>query len=1046
MDTPGAVPTSTREQGKAQVEELVGRFRSNLAYYRSPEFDEFSTRDNFINPLLGALGWDVTDQGGLGPLRDVILEHRVVQSQTLAGDEAWDRDLSVDELVERQRAFRKYPDYAFRVSGDVQFFLEAKRPGVAVGGKVPVFQLKTYAWTSGLPVSAVSDFEELFIFDCTVRPDFQAPRAGLMLSLHFEEYVARWEDLWDLVSREAVAGGSLRRTPVAARTRQRGAVRVDNAFLDEMSTWRKDLAENLLHNNPNLGPFELAEATQRILDRLVFLRVCEDRGIETDYLLRRYARVTESYRRLAAEFRRLDVVYNGQLFAPHFSERLEVGDWMFQRLIENLYPPFSPYRFDAFGADLLGAVYERFLGKTIELDDSGVRLEDKPEVRHAGGVYYTPIWVVDYIVRAVLEPLLEGKTPRAALNLRILDPACGSGSFLLGAFDFLTKWHEAYYDAHSDESPSKHYAGRDGRRRLTLDAKSEILQRCLFGIDIDPQAVEVTQMSLYLKLLEGEEDDALRDRRLFHGALLPPLSDNIRSGNTLLGPEDVPMRLLDTFEVQRRVNPFDWADVRTGFGQVLEDRGGFDAIIGNPPYTRVQVLRRFREAEADAYAARYATAAEGSFDIAGLFIERCLPFLRDAAQASARLGFIISRQFAEADYGRPLRRMLSANRHVEEVVDFGSGLVFEGVGAYTLILVLNRRAQESYRLTRVVEAPSAVALEESQDSERFTATLPAGSLGEDGWDLLLPFETELLDRLAASNPTLGEVTGGRIFQGVVTGADNSVFRFLDRGRDSDLPSCRRVVVRGSPNTDPVLIEEALLRPVYEGRTAIQRFLAHPSEELLLMPYARTTEDARYELLSPEVLESDYPHTWEWLSGHRAVLEARSGTWSDRNWFSFSRRQNLELFEENKVLVPYMVDHLCAHWDTNRHFFVNVATGGYGIVVPDSLDPLLLTALLNSRLLSWVLRCYSRAWRGGWFAARKGNLVRLPVAAPESERAADIIEKYRDCVRLRGQLDAATSEREQDLAGRLLVTAAAAFDAAVEDCYSLSSAEREILSL
>ena len=619
-------PASSREESRARVAELVARFEQNLAYYRSPDFDELSTRSTFIDPLLEALGWDVTDDAGLGPAREVILEHRVVGDPHLAGDEEWDRDVADEELTQRAEALRRYPDYAFRTRGELRFYIEAKRPGIDIASKTPTFQVKSYAWSSSLPISALTDFEDFRIFDCTLRPEYGDPNAGLVLSLNYQEYVARWDELWNLISREALFAGSLNRIATAARTHLRGAVRVDNAFLDELSKWRERVAGELAARNRGLNEYELAEATQRILDRIVFLRVCEDRLIESSYLLRRYARTQDAYHRLAQEFRRLDVVYNGQLFAEHFSERLEMSDQVFQLLIADLYWPKSPYRFDALGADLLGAIYERFLGKAIELEDGSVSLVDKPEVRHAGGVYYTPRWIVDYIVRATISPALEGKTPRAAANLRILDPACGSGSFLLGALDYLIEWHEQYYKDNPSESQDRHYETTDGRRRLTSDAKGEILTRCIYGIDIDPQAVEVTQMSLYLKILEGEDAAVLRDRRLFHATLLPPLTQNIRCGNSLLSPSDVAAELLTEYEQQRRINPFDWTDKRDGFGAVLATRGGFDAIIGNPPYTRVQVLRQHRPEETDIYARKYRSAAEGSFDIAGLFVERCMPF------------------------------------------------------------------------------------------------------------------------------------------------------------------------------------------------------------------------------------------------------------------------------------------------------------------------------------------------------------------------------------------------------------------------------------
>lgn len=1023
---------------------LVGRFLSHRDYYTSPEYEETSARDSFINPFFQALGWDVTDEAGLGPAREVIVHRRIARSVEVAGEEEWDNDLTAEELAERQPTTR-IPDYAFFSGGTLRFFMEAKKPAVGLRQRAPAFQVKSYAWSQGIPVSVLANFAELRLFDCTLRPEYDRPEAGQIagFDLTCEQYLDAWDALWDALSRESVANGSLERIAQESRRRTRGAIRVDQSFLEELSTWRARIAENLVQHNIDLTSYELAEATQRIIDRIVFLRVVEDREIEPTVVLRRFARTTDAYRRLTNEFRRLDVVYNGQLFSEHFSERLELEDGTIQRFIESLYYPISPYRFDVIGADLLGAVYERFLGKELEIADGSVRLVDKPEVRHAGGVYYTPSWVVDRIVSATLGPCLEGRTPRTAGNLRVLDPACGSGSFLLGALDYLISWHEAYYSEHPDETTDRHYLGADGKRRLTVEAKSTILANSIFGVDIDPQAVEVTQMSLYVKVLEGEDSRSLSAHpRLFHSAYLPPLTGNIVCGNSLLGQRDIPRETLFDQDVARRINPFDWRDDQRGFGRILTERGGFDAIIGNPPYTRTQALREFRAEEADTYARIYRAASEGSFDIAGLFVERMLPLLR----STGRLGFIISRQFTEADYGRPLRALLAEGGHVLEIIDFEAGLVFEGVGAYTLILVATPPSRRrTYRLTRVSERPSRDELANAESSASpYSADVPTMTLTPQTWDLALPAETELLARLATNYPSLGRISGNTIFQGVVTGADVEVFRLLDLGQDPLHPQCRRVTTsrqRGSEER----IEAELLKPVFAGRSDIQRFIVRSSAELLLMPYERDSPRESFVLIPPARLAERFPFADAWLRRNEQVLRARAGSWTDENWYSFSRRQNLERFAEPKVLVPYMVEHLCGAFDAAGHYFVNVSTGGYGIPVTDGLDPEYLAALLNSRLLSWVLKRYSRAWRGGWFAARNANLARLPIVlAPQTQQSL-IVQLYRACIQCTGTVDSASADLDREIASRVLATAVVDFDAAVEELYALSPREALLIT-
>lgn len=672
-------------------------------------------------------------------------------------------------------------------------------------------------------------------------------------------------------------------------------------------------------------------------------------------------------------------------------------------------------------------------------DDGEVTLQDKPEVRHAGGVYYTPRWVVDRIVEAAVAPHVEGKGPAAVRNVRILDPACGSGSFLLGALDYLIHYLERYFAGHPDAEPGKHTAAPDGTRRLTREAKAELLSNCIHGIDIDPQAVEVTQMSLYLKILEGETADS----RLFHaGALLPPMHGNIRCGNTLLGPDDVPAPNLLDDDLERRINPFDWESERDGFGAVLA-AGGFHAVIGNPPYTRVQVMRDYRPEESDLYARKYSAASVGSWDIAGLFVERCLPFLRRRRDAG-RLAFIISRQFCEADFGRPLRELLAGRRAVRQIIDFRSGFVFEGVSAYTLILVTSAAASSTVRLTRVNPQPSPANLAFAEDETNgLSADLDADTLTADEWDLLLPSEASFLNRLQAEHVDLGEVTESNIFQGVVTGADVNVFRLIDEGPDPDEASLRRV--RSAGGGGVLTLEQELLRPVYRGRSDILRFLTKPSSEFVLLPYRRPADDEPYQLIPPEEMANEFPAAFAWLHRNEPTLRARkSGEWDDLNWYAYSRRQNLEAFEEPKIMVPYMVEDLCAQWDQGGHFFVNVSTGGYGLMPTVGWEPTFVEALLNSRLLSWVLRRRSRAFAHDWFAARKGNLERLPIAHADSTTGEQVVELFMSCRDLRLAFEEARTDDDRDRRGRSLRAAVATFDDAVDAIYGVTNEERVLM--
>jgi len=253
-------------------------------------------------------------------------------------------------------------------------------------------------------------------------------------------------------SRESILKGSFDRYAESTKGKK-GTAEVDASFLKEIEEWRDLLARTIALRNPGLTQRELNFAVQVTIDRIIFLRICEDRGIEGYGELQALCDGANTYARLLDLYRKADQRYNSGLF--HFEQErgrgeapdtltpsLTIDDKALKEILKRLYYPDSPYEFSVLPADILGQVYEQFLGKVIRLT-AGHRavVEDKPEVKKAGGVYYTPTYVVDYIVKNTVGTLLEGSTPKKASSLRILDPACGSGSFLIGAFQYLMDWH-----------------------------------------------------------------------------------------------------------------------------------------------------------------------------------------------------------------------------------------------------------------------------------------------------------------------------------------------------------------------------------------------------------------------------------------------------------------------------------------------------------------------------------------------------------------------------------------------------------------------------
>jgi Eco57I restriction-modification methylase/TaqI-like C-terminal specificity domain len=637
-----------------KIEELIERFDNNREAYLNGSYNEAQIRHEFIDPFFMALGWDVNNsQGYAEAYKDVIHEDSI-----------------------RIGSATKAPDYCFRIGGTRKFFVEAKKPSINLkDDTAPAFQLRRYAWSAKLPLSVLTDFEEFAIYDCRIKPlKNDKPGVGRTMYFKYTEYLDKWEEIAGIFSRDAILKGSFDK--YADSKRKRGTQEVDSVFLDEIENWRDHLARNIALRNGSISNRELNFAVQRIIDRTIFLRICEDRGIEQYGRLQALLNGTNIYKRLVELFYHADDRYNSGLF--HFnSERgrggvpddmtpaLDIDDKILKEIIKALYHP-SPYEFSVFPAEILGQVYEQFLGKVITLTAGHrAKVEEKPEVKKAGGVYYTPSYIVDYIVENTVGKLLEKKSPNTASKLTILDPACGSGSFLIGAYQYLLDWHLKYY---IENDPEKHAKGRNPRLHrtvhgdwhLTTSERKRILLNNIYGVDIDTQAVEVTKLSLLLKVLEGETRQSIENQlSLLHERALPDLGNNIKCGNSLIGPDFYDGAQLNIFddEERYRINVFDW---ETEFKEIIGN-GGFDAVIGNPPYIPIEIMT---DPEKEYYQGCH-QQLERKYDSSIVFI---ISMLKKLAP-NGRLGFISSLTWQTGENYSKLREYLFTNAGVIRLVN-----------------------------------------------------------------------------------------------------------------------------------------------------------------------------------------------------------------------------------------------------------------------------------------------------------------------------------------------------------------------------------------
>ena len=669
-----------KEAGKKLIEQRVEDFEKNAAVLKKKGHGETNIRSNYIDIFFEALGWNMKSH------YDV---HR--------------------EFAQKDNSATKKVDYAFKVNGKVKFFVEAKEASVdLVNNRDAIYQAKRYAYSTNgkAPIVILTDFEEFRVFNVVKAPVYDNTDRELLKKYSFEytDYLENWDLLWDTFSKEAVTAGSLDalRGKIDKNTKT-----MDADFLEQITSWRETLAKNIALRNKDLKVDEINESVQRILDRLIFIRNLEDREIEPENTLLDKTKKTENvYQSIVPLFRSLDHVYNGLLFKKHFSEELIVDDKVLKDIIKNMSYPVSPFQFDVIEPEILGRIYEKFLGSKIRLTENHqAKIEEKMEVRKAGGVYYTPEYIVNYIVENTVGKKIVGDgsrpslTPEEIRDIKICDPACGSGSFLLGAYSCLLDYHEKWYAKASAEDRKKYkadfYKTKEGEVKVTLEKRGDILRNNIFGVDIDKEATEVAIMSLYLKMLDEGFDKGERDLFFIKGHVLPDMTDNVKCGNSLIGTDYFDGKLEIDFEEMKEIKPFDWEkefDLTPGPLRqaqcIASPQGegrkewGFDCVIGNPPYGFHQIHSEIIKP----YLKKKYLSSHGSFEHYFLFYDKSLSLLN----SNGIHGFIVPVTWLTIPSADSLRRYICDSYKITNIIWLPE-YVFENAKVNTLISIIYKQ-------------------------------------------------------------------------------------------------------------------------------------------------------------------------------------------------------------------------------------------------------------------------------------------------------------------------------------------------------------------
>ena len=671
--------TQGLDQAFLAIGKLAVDYRAHHSSYVAPDYSEAQVRKDFIDKFFIALGWDVNHETQTNP---------------------FEQEVKVERPVAMGAAKRR-ADYAFHIAPnfrDPRLLVEAKKPSGEIKTADNYFQAVRYGWNKQNPLVGLTNFEELHLLDCRYKPDIDRAIHTCVKKYQIEDYFDRekFAEIYWLFSREAIAAGALEKyaktlSKAKAGAKQRGQFAggfksIDESFLEDLDEYRLSLARAFKSRNPEFASETLTEVTQRTLDRLVFMRFLEDKLIEPSYFVASFGERGTAWEDFVSASRRLDKIYNGIVFKQHGvldKADFPVDDEAFARICEDISNRNSPYDFNAIPIHILGSIYERFLGNVIVATEKRVRVEPKPEVRKAGGVYYTPDYIVRYIVENTVGKLIEGKTPEKIAEMRFADISCGSGSFLLGIYDLLLRYHAKYYNDHPTRARKGECVTKDGVLHLSLEKKREILLNNIYGVDLDPQAVEVTQLSLYLKLLDEETIASARGyQQRIHAAILPPLNKNVVCGNSLIG-RDILDGQLFADEAERKLNSMNFKDA---FPEIVKN-GGFDAIVGNPPYIQLS-MEAFRNDIVNHYLKTTYRFSGGRLNTFAFFIERA----RQQARESGRIAYIVPNTVLSQEYYEDLRHKLIRNTDINAIA-IPDGQIFKDAVVETVVLVLTKHTR-----------------------------------------------------------------------------------------------------------------------------------------------------------------------------------------------------------------------------------------------------------------------------------------------------------------------------------------------------------------